>query len=284
MANEEPIEERSWAALNNETPEETTVEAEAKLTGGRLASQRLSMESWLMLDSITILFDAFYPLRQPFLVVQEYLKLDFDVIHIDTQLAKDNVWISHTFRKISGLLADYSQPVVKSYHMDPKGFDGMRLKEINSLGTLPVLIDERFYPKVTVVTESHQICNYLATVKPVSYGGLLQANTLIPQENSIARREYELLVSWEKMHFGPKAAPVVEKLVRLRKNRYRKYIASRDRRFHETDWPLLKDVLTHMENVILAPVGPRTPNGRVPVFLCGVGIPQPLSIYCTEIC
>jgi glutathione S-transferase len=167
---------------------------------------------------------------------------------------------------------------VKSRSTDPKTFDGMKFKDINPSMELPVLINEAVRPNF-FIAGSRPVCDYLATVGPASCG-LLPANMLVPLENSEKRATYDKVMNWEMTTFSPIAAPVVKKLVPLRRDRSRKYISSANREFH-THYTLLRNVLNRMENVFL---GLRTQNGPVPVFLCGVGLPQkPLRIYCAEI-
>jgi hypothetical protein len=102
---DEPTEETTEETIE-ETTEGITDKAKIKLTG--LVSQRPSMGPWLMLDSVTMLADIFHPLRQPFFPVKDYLNLDFEVIHIEsdhsTQLVKGNVCSSLTSKKIPDCL------------------------------------------------------------------------------------------------------------------------------------------------------------------------------------
>jgi glutathione S-transferase len=140
----------------------------------------------------------------------------------------------------------------------------MYLEELNPSMTLPVLIDETFRPKLDVHTECSRICNHLATnaiVEPVSCG-LLQANTLVPAENSKNRGLYDTQMSWILTHFSPKAALAVERLELLRRTRSRtdEKIHSRDREFHN-NFKQLKTELDALEFFLF----------KGPVFLCEVG-------------
>jgi hypothetical protein len=98
--------EEPYGVPIGETSKEMIDNAEVKLTG--FVSQRPSMGLWLMLKSVTILADMHYPLRQPFFLVKEYLNLDFEVIHIEsdhsTQLVQGNVCSSLTSKKIQDCL------------------------------------------------------------------------------------------------------------------------------------------------------------------------------------
>jgi glutathione S-transferase len=148
--------------------------------------------------------------------------------------------------------------------------------------TVPVLINDSVHPNVvpTVLTESHLICNYLATIGPVS-GGLLPANMLVPPENSEERATYDWVMNWQKTIFSPRAAPVVEKLGILSRDTSRKRIASIDREFYDRDYPQLERVLDGMEKFLIEN---RKKNGLVPGFLCSVSLRyKPLRIYYTEI-
>jgi glutathione S-transferase len=154
---------------------------------------------------------------------------------------------------------------VEFYNTDLKGFYGMSFSELNPSMTLPVLIDETFCPKLNVHTECSRICNYLATeaiAKPVSCG-LLQANTLVPPQNSKNRGLYDTQMSWILTHFSPKAALAVERLELLRRDRSRTdvKIGPSDRKFHD-NYNQLKTELDALEFFLW----------KGPVFLCEVGL------------